>query len=266
MPGRYFNVPYDCFGGAEPPAAVIDNQVEFPASRVGGWGGDCTCPDGSVYQVGDNYDGCRSLACVGGTSGQCNRRGGPWSRRKVTCGIPDVVLRLEDCNAASWQYQATTTLHGIEVSWRPASASSREQGDSMTLAVDGVQVGRTMRNNDMASECNDDYCTSHGQDCCAPESIHEPATCSNGYLPVRKGQGCWGYSEGVYTCCHPDTSDGSSQRIMPVSCDGGCMLTISATSANVDPWRHMMINGFTIHVSASPGCSRSDLLTGGSSS
>ena len=87
MPGRYFNVPYDCFGGAEPPAAVIDNQVEFPASRVGGWGGDCTCPDGSVYQVGDNYDGCRSLACVGGTSGQCNRQNnGPWSRRRVTCG------------------------------------------------------------------------------------------------------------------------------------------------------------------------------------
>jgi len=58
-------------------------------SRVGGWGGSCTCPDGSVYQAGDNYDHCGSLACINGVSGTCNRRNGPWSGRKVICGASD---------------------------------------------------------------------------------------------------------------------------------------------------------------------------------
>jgi len=65
---------------------TLDNIVEENAPGVGGWGGSCTCPDGSVYQVGDNFDSCGSLACVGGVSGTCNRRHGEWSRRKVTCG------------------------------------------------------------------------------------------------------------------------------------------------------------------------------------
>jgi len=64
------------------------NVVEERAPRVGGWGGSCTCPDGSVYQVGDNYDYCGSLACHGGISGTCNRKHGEWSYRKVTCGAP----------------------------------------------------------------------------------------------------------------------------------------------------------------------------------
>jgi len=64
----------------------MDNIVEENAPGVGGWGGSCTCPDGSVYQVGDNIDYCDSLACIGGVSGTCNRRHGVWARRKVTCG------------------------------------------------------------------------------------------------------------------------------------------------------------------------------------
>merc|ERR1719499_1134937 len=64
----------------------VVNIVEENAPGVGGWGGSCTCPDGSVYQVGDNIDFCDSLACIGGVSGTCNRRHGEWSRRKVTCG------------------------------------------------------------------------------------------------------------------------------------------------------------------------------------
>jgi len=65
-----------------------DNVVEEKARGVGGWGGSCTCPDGSVYQVGDNYDYCDSLACNGGISGACNKVHGEWSYRKVTCGAP----------------------------------------------------------------------------------------------------------------------------------------------------------------------------------
>jgi len=62
------------------------NIVEENAPGVGGWGGECTCPDGSVYQVGDNGDACGTLACIDGTSSpDCNRSEGPWSFRKVTC-------------------------------------------------------------------------------------------------------------------------------------------------------------------------------------
>ena len=53
---------------------------------VGGRGGTCRCPDGKTYEVGDNNDFCRSLACVGGEMINCNgTHYGRWSFRKVTC-------------------------------------------------------------------------------------------------------------------------------------------------------------------------------------
>jgi Tfp pilus assembly protein PilX len=66
-------------------SARTQNTVIENAPGVGGWGGSCTCPDGKIFQVGDNNDYCGSLACVGGTSGTCNRENGSWSNRKVIC-------------------------------------------------------------------------------------------------------------------------------------------------------------------------------------
>jgi len=65
---------------------------------TGGHGGSCTCPDGQVYQVGDNGDSCGSLACIGGTSGQCNQDAGAWSGNKVSCNVGD----------AQWKYHITS--------------------------------------------------------------------------------------------------------------------------------------------------------------
>merc|ERR1712054_572420 len=63
------------------------NKYEENVHRVGAWGGSCTCPDGTVYQVGDNYDSCGSLACDGGKQGKCNRHeDAKWAGKKVTCG------------------------------------------------------------------------------------------------------------------------------------------------------------------------------------
>ena len=62
-----------------------ENRFETNAG-TGGWGGTCTCPDGQQYEVGDEMNGCGSLACTGGTSGTCTRAGGAWSRNTVTCG------------------------------------------------------------------------------------------------------------------------------------------------------------------------------------
>ena len=57
------------------------------SSDVGGWGGSCTCPDGTLYYAGDNRDDCGSLACIGGTPGKCHKTFDVrWRNRKVTCG------------------------------------------------------------------------------------------------------------------------------------------------------------------------------------
>jgi len=66
-------------------AASDPHLVKEKAAGVGLFGGSCTCPDGKVYQVGDNEDDCASLACVGGVSGTCKRDEGSWSHRKVEC-------------------------------------------------------------------------------------------------------------------------------------------------------------------------------------
>ena len=66
--------------------AVINSIYESNVPGVGAYGGSCTCPDGRVYQVGDNNDMCQSLACIGGVPGKCNAHDGVWSHNQVTCG------------------------------------------------------------------------------------------------------------------------------------------------------------------------------------
>lgn len=65
------------------------NKLLTNQSGVGSWGGICTCSDGEEIMVGDNNDGCASLACINGTPGPCEmvgkiRRNG----RKAICGLP----------------------------------------------------------------------------------------------------------------------------------------------------------------------------------
>lgn len=64
------------------------NNYETVAG-VGGWGGQCTCPNGEVYEVGDNNDGCGSLACIGGVASPCDRQyKSEREGKRVTCGSP----------------------------------------------------------------------------------------------------------------------------------------------------------------------------------
>ena len=49
--------------------------------------------------------------------------------------------------------------------------------------------------------CDDGMCSSVGGDCCAPSSLGEAAVCSNGYVAVRTGGGCFTFPDGAYTCC-----------------------------------------------------------------
>eukprot|EP00966_Prymnesium_polylepis_P093124 2156036-Prymnesium_polylepis.1 len=72
----------------EPVAAATfgPNEVIEHAEKTGSYGGTCTCPDGTAYQVADNADYCGSLACVGGMAGPCNAQVGEWANRRVVCG------------------------------------------------------------------------------------------------------------------------------------------------------------------------------------
>jgi hypothetical protein len=58
------------------------------AGATGAWGGFCTCPNGEVYGVGDNNNGCGSLACEGGIRySACYKRKSPkWGSKRVVCG------------------------------------------------------------------------------------------------------------------------------------------------------------------------------------
>ena len=68
------------------PLVPQENVIEENAPGTGWWGGECTCPDGQVYQVADNDDFCSTLACVGGSYVGCSfRNEGPWSHRRVMC-------------------------------------------------------------------------------------------------------------------------------------------------------------------------------------
>jgi hypothetical protein len=69
-------------------ATAPENEREENAPGVGGWGGTCTCPDGSVYQVGDENNNCGSIACFGGVAGSCRRNNPGGNGVKVTCAPP----------------------------------------------------------------------------------------------------------------------------------------------------------------------------------
>ena len=61
----------------------------------GAWGGECTCPDGTSYQVGDNANWCEGLACQGGEGGECHRYAtGPWKGRSVECATEGPALTI----------------------------------------------------------------------------------------------------------------------------------------------------------------------------
>jgi len=66
---------------------------------AGGWGGTCECPDGQQFEVGDNWDACRSLACEGGKMINCNRHwNSKWAGRRVNCNRKGGV-QMEVCGS-----------------------------------------------------------------------------------------------------------------------------------------------------------------------
>ena len=80
-------------------AVVLGNQCLYSNLGGSGWGGTCTCPDGTTYQVGvAAADDCNALECADGISGTCNEFAGPWSNTKALCG-PTPLHAIKSCTA-----------------------------------------------------------------------------------------------------------------------------------------------------------------------
>ena len=63
----------------------ITKNKYFKADGVGTWSGTCKCPDGNIYDVGDNGDNCGSLACINGISDGCSQSNTKGAGMKVIC-------------------------------------------------------------------------------------------------------------------------------------------------------------------------------------
>jgi hypothetical protein len=81
----------------------------------GTWGGDCRCPNGQIYKVGDNGNSCASLQCVSGVKENCSKHVDvSWKHKKVTCAksTPEVCTDCwdkEDIEDANWPARRTYT-------------------------------------------------------------------------------------------------------------------------------------------------------------
>jgi hypothetical protein len=68
----------------------VPNRVVDPDLNAGKWGGECLCPNGQKYWVGDNGDHCRSLACGNGNPISCYSYTDPkWMNKSVQCSLDD---------------------------------------------------------------------------------------------------------------------------------------------------------------------------------
>ncbi len=129
--------------------------------------------------------------------------------------ITDAAQSVDHCKAVltdlGMAYQSSgmypdddsgCTYHPGQTGWAQVMHTGRDQGTAPAPTCGQANSDSSRRR---VCACTG---TSVGNDCCAPLEINEPATCSNGFVPVRTGHGCRGYSEGLYTCCSSDSSSG----------------------------------------------------------
>lgn len=109
-------------------------QVEerWPRRENAGWGGTCTCPDGSVYIVSDEGTNCEYLACEHGTPSHCERKWAPGrDMMKVTCAhldaSIDVAVDLDSMVEQAFQQldAVVNALAGKAVDLTPIDARAR---------------------------------------------------------------------------------------------------------------------------------------------
>ena len=200
------------------PAAgtAVENMVENGASGVGTWGGTCTCPDGSEYQVGDNNDGCGSLACIGGNPGPCSGSNPGGAGVRVRCALDnshgahgaDAVCRqLGYLNGGAAQHQGeawdsadgSTAAAAIRM---PVQPGSRQCATGVEETLLDCPADRCPAGYHFCAQATDSTkCRDIGNDCCANQAGGEPAECADGWVPSTQPQTYDGCPN--YTCLPP---------------------------------------------------------------
>lgn len=111
--------------------AVIDTY--YKKDGVGSWGGQCTCPSGKTYNVGDiSGTACASLACYGGIEHGCSAGGIPVSAAGMAVDCAPVAPVTAEGSAPSLALAVadTTTLVDASASTAPPTA---QQSQSVSL-------------------------------------------------------------------------------------------------------------------------------------
>lgn len=127
-------------GSGSDDASIAGENMYTRADGVGEWGGECTCPNGQTYEVGDNIDGCGSLACYGGVVSKACSRGGIKDTSagfQVHCAPSDLSSGFESGSGShedgsspgsglsafvrgkqQWPIHHTSTLGVADLNWR----------------------------------------------------------------------------------------------------------------------------------------------------
>merc|ERR1711934_109080 len=142
-------------------ALVGGNKVQRNAPGVGGWGGTCTCPNGQKYQVGDNNDSCKSLACVGGQSGKCgsNNPGGAHVKvscapaaKKVGCTKADVDRAFKADSAAAASLKAMAKPAAAKLKALKANPACKKILEARSAASKVKERGEKAKKSEVAAK------------------------------------------------------------------------------------------------------------------
>ena len=112
--------------------------------NAGGWGGFCTCPNGNIYEVGDNNDSCGSIACEGGSSSSCSDQISSLSSgMKVTCGAETTATFSIDLSKMQMSLSATL---GKTNNWYKGTDNLKHNNDhfSWSASSEGGTTGHRL--------------------------------------------------------------------------------------------------------------------------
>ena len=129
--------------GSESGTIILPDNYRKDDS-AGGWGGFCTCPNGNIYEVGDNNDSCGSIACEGGSSSSCSDQISSLSSgMKVTCGAETTATFSIDL--PKMRMSLSTTL-GKTNNWYKGTDNLKHNNDhfSWSASSEGGTIGHRL--------------------------------------------------------------------------------------------------------------------------
>ena len=129
------------------PTQPSKDQVIKNAPGVGGWGGYCTCPSGGRYGVGDENNGCGSIACDGGTSGECFKFVNiSWTLTRVICAPGAAATGMLDMFANTPSLRSCSKRR-IADNWLPQNTAAFE------TAINAAHSGQGYNTQWAADKC-----------------------------------------------------------------------------------------------------------------